>query len=678
MVQCSKYQTEIRMNAIDYLNKFLRNTVNEGRSFFLSYFSAILITLMALGLRIYFDESFGDRYFVTYVLTIPVIAIVFGYGPGLVAMLFSLFLAFAVQPAYIAVSYTKMTPAMMVFALMYFMYTLFLLVFIRRSIIKAKKEGVTKLEAVKEVVRDQRETISLIESAMQRANDVIIIAKMDPVMSVVYVNEAFTSLTGFSSEEVIGKTPKILHGPKTDRNSLMQIKQSIQNGRPIRKDILNYRKNGSEFWVELDLAPITNHKGVITHWVSIQREITSRKDYEASLLWGQKQARLALEARSLFIAKMSHEMRTPMTGILGMSTLALKQAASVELKKYLNAIYESSLALMKVLNDILDFSKLESGFMTLELREFKLASLTHDIKKLFSDAATLKNIELNSAYSGDESLIVVGDRFRLTQVIGNLVGNAIKFTEKGMVDLSLNILSQDANEVRVLILIKDTGVGIPMHAQKDIMSSFSQADSSLSRRYGGTGLGLSISSELLHQMNSELLFKSLEGVGSEFYFVLNLPLSGQPIKEAISSIDSQLIDMGDSSGQPSPLDLSGKNILLVEDNQINQIVVSEFLRLSKATVSIANNGIEAIALFNESQFDAILMDIQMPQLDGYETTRRIRAIHGGDSMPIIGISAGVSEQEISKALSSGMDDFLPKPLNPDAMITALIKHINKV
>jgi PAS domain S-box-containing protein len=666
------------MNAIDYLNKLLRNAVNEGQPFFLSYFFAILITFMALGLRIYFDEAFGDRIFVTYVLTIPIIAIAFGYGPGLLALILSNFLVFAVQPAFISASYTKMTPTVLMFALIYFMYIVFLLAYIRGSITKVKKEGSSKIEAVKEVVRDQKETISLIESAMQRANDVIIIAKMNPEMSVVYVNEAFTLLTGYSAEEVIGKTPKILHGPKTDLNSLMQIKQSIQNGKPIRKDILNYRKNGSEFWVELDIAPITSHQGDITHWVSIQREITSRKDYEASLLWGQKQARLALEARSLFIAKMSHEMRTPMTGILGMSTLALKQDASVELKKYLNAIYESSLALMKVLNDILDFSKLESGFMTLELREFKLSSLTGDIQKLFSDAATLKNIQLNSAYSGDEGLIVIGDRFRLTQVIGNLVGNAIKFTEKGMVDLSLNILSQDANKVRVLILIKDTGVGIPLHAQKDIMSSFSQADSSLSRRYGGTGLGLSISSELLHQMNSELLFKSQEGVGSEFYFVLDLPLSEHAKQEEVVQIESKQINVSDSSERSFPFDLSGKNILLVEDNQINQIVVSEFLKLAKATVTIACDGIEAIALFGEGQFDAILMDIQMPKLDGYETTRRIRLTDGGASIPIIGISAGVSEKEISKALSFGMDDFLPKPLNPDAMITALIKHINKL
>lgn len=662
---------------MNYMITFLRGTVNEGKSPFLSYFSAILITFMALGVRIYFDESFGERVFVTYVLTIPIIAIVFGYGPGLLALLLSFFLTFAVQPVFISASHTKMTPTMLVFAVLYLLYFVFLLAYIRRSIRKIKKEGSNKIDAFKGIVRDQKETISLIESAMQRANDVIIIAKMKPEMSVVYVNEAFTLLTGYSPEEVIGKTPKILHGPNTDQNSLMLIKKALQDGKPIRKDVLNYRKNGSEFWAELDIAPITNHQDVITHWVSIQREITSRKDYEASLLWGQKQARLALEARSLFIAKISHEMRTPMTGILGMSSLAMRQECSAELKSYLCSIHESSLALMKVLNDILDFSKLESGLMALELTEFKLSSLTGDIQKLFSDVATLKNIQLNSAYRGDDDMVVVGDRFRLTQVIGNLVGNAIKFTDKGMVDLSLNILSQDADTVRVLVLIRDTGVGIPAHAQKDVMSSFSQADSSLSRRYGGTGLGLTISSELLQQMNSELLFKSQEGVGSEFYFVLDLPLSKRVVKEEIAPIESKRIDAGESAERSLPFDLSGKNILLVEDNQINQIVVSEFLQLAKATVIIADDGEEAITLFSKDQFDAILMDIQMPKLDGYETTRRIRLMDGGASIPIIGISAGVSEKEIFQALSSGMDDFLPKPLNPDSMITVLIKHINE-
>lgn len=662
---------------MDKINKFLINTVNEGRSVFPSYCWSILITMFAFGVRVYFDASFGDRYFVTYVLVIPAIAIVFGYGPGVFAVLLSFFLVLVVQPAYIAHSSVKLSPAMFVFGLIYLVYILLLLTYIKRSIEKTRSAGIKKIDAAREIVRDQREMISLAESAMQRANDVIIIAKAAPEMRVVYVNQAFTTLTGYGTAEILGKTPKILHGPKTDRNAIEQITFSLKNGRAIRKDVLNYRKNGTEFWVELDIAPIRNNENMITHWVSIQREITNRKEYEASLLWGQKQARLALEARSLFIAKMSHEMRTPMTGILGMSTLALQQDDATKTKSYLNAINESSLALMKVLNDILDFSKLESGFMTLEVREFKLSSLVEDINKLFSDVATLKNIQLNCAYIGEQDMVVLGDGFRLIQVISNLVGNAIKFTDKGAVDFSLNLVSQDVNNVRVLCRIQDTGVGIPLHAQQDVMSSFSQADSSLSRRYGGTGLGLTISNELLHQMNSELLFKSVEGVGSEFYFSLDLPLGGNLIQEDLISTQAKAIHLDESSAQLSVLDLAGKNILLVEDNQINQIVVTEFLSFAKATVMIANNGLEALALFGENRFDAILMDIQLPELDGYETTRRIRAIEGGDSMPIIGISAGVSEKEIAKALSSGMNDFLPKPLNPDLMIKALIRHIQK-
>ncbi len=660
---------------MDYITKFLRNTVNDGRSVFFSYFWAFLIILIAFGVRVYFDASFGDRYFVTYVLAVPAIAIIFGYGPGIFSILFSFFLVLVVQPAYIAHSTVKISAVLIVLGLIYLAYILFLLAYIRRTIAKTRSAGIRKVDAVREIVRDQREIISLTESAMQRANDVIIIAKAIPEMSVVYVNQAFTLLTGYAAEEILGKTPKMLHGPKTDRNAIAQITFALKNGQAIRKDVLNYRKNGSEFWVELDIAPIRNNENVITHWVSIQREITNRKEYEASLLWGQKQARLALEARSLFIAKMSHEMRTPMTGILGMTTLALQQDDTTKAKSYLNSIHESSLALMKVLNDILDFSKLESGLMTLEMRQFKLSSLVEDIKKLFSDAATLKNIQLNCNYIGDEDLVVVGDRFRLIQVISNLVGNAIKFTEKGAVHFSLNILSQDANNVRALLLIQDTGVGIPVHAQKDVMSSFSQADSSLSRRYGGTGLGLTISNELLQQMNSELLFKSSEGVGSEFYFSIDFPLAEQ--SSNLPDVESKSTHLDKSSPQFTALDLSGKNILLVEDNQINQIVVSEFLAFAKATVVVANTGIEALTLFGENQFDAILMDIQLPLLDGYETTSRIRAMEGGSSIPIIGISAGVSEKEIAKALSSGMDDFLPKPLNPDTMIKALMRHIQK-
>lgn len=633
--------------------------------------------MAAFGVRVYFDASFGDRYFVTYVLTIPAIAIIFGYGPGIFAILFSFFLVLVAQPAFIDHSTVKVTTVLVVSGLIYLSYILFLLAYIKRTIAKTRSAGIKKVDAVREIVRDQREIISLTESAMQRANDVIIIAKAIPDMSVVYVNQAFTSLTGYASEEILGKTPRILHGPKTDRNALEQIKVALKNGRAIRKEILNYKKNGAEFWVELDIAPIRNNENVITHWVSIQREITNRKEYEATLLWGQKQARLALEARALFIAKMSHEMRTPMTGILGMSTLALQQDDTTKAKSYLNSIHESSLALMKVLNDILDFSKLESGLMTLEMRQFKLSSLVEDIEKLFFDAATIKNIQLHCNYIGDEDLTVVGDRFRLIQVLSNLVGNAIKFTEKGVVNFSLNILSQDSSNVKALMLIKDTGMGIPLHAHKDVMASFSQADSSLSRRYGGTGLGLSIANELLLQMHSELLFQSKEGIGSEFYFSIELPLGKELIKEDSLAIESKPIHLSESAAPLVTEDLSGKIILLVEDNQINQIVVSEFLVFAKANVVIANNGLEALTLFGEKRFDAILMDIQLPLLDGYETTKRIRAMEIGGSIPIIGISAGVSEQEISKALSSGMNDFLPKPLNPEAMIKTLMQHIQR-
>lgn len=662
---------------MNYLIKLLRNTVNERRSVFLSYFYTVLIILLAFVVRVYFDEAFGDRYFVTYILAIPAIAIIFGYGPGVLAVLLSFLLAFTVQPSYISHSFTRMNSVMAISGLVYLSYVAFLLLYIRHTISKNRETVIQKVRAVEEIIRDQKQIISLSESAMERANDVIIIAEAVPTMSVVYVNKAFTALTGYSSEEILGNTPKILHGPKTDRNSLLQIRQAMQNGKPIRKDILNYKKNGTEFWVELDISPIYDAANVVTHWVSIQREITERKEYEASLLWGQKQAMLALEARSLFIAKMSHEIRTPMTGILGMSTLALRQEDPIKAKTYLDSIHESSLALMKVLNDILDFSKLESGFMALEIKPFKLDSLVSDTQKLFSDAANLKCIQLNCSFSGEENTLVMGDRFRLTQVIGNLVGNAIKFTEKGAVDFALNVLSQDASHIRIQIIVKDTGIGIPEHAHNQIMASFAQADSSLSRRFGGTGLGLSIASELLIQMNSELLFKSLHGVGSQFYFSLDLPMSKINSQTEPFVADSSAGYLGDNFTYTLDQDLAGKNILLAEDNLINQMVVTEVLQAAKAKIYIANNGLEALNLLKDHLFDAILMDIQMPQLDGYETTRQIRLTEAGASIPIIGISAGVSEAEIANALDIGMDDFLPKPLDLDAVVKVLIKHINK-
>ena len=652
------------------------------------------------------------------------------------------------------------------------------------------------------------EKLLKLSRAVENSPASVVITNMNGTIE--YVNKKFIQVTGYLAQEAIGQNPKILNAGIHAPEFYKDMWSTILAGKEWQGEIYNKKKSGEIYLEHAFISPIRDDKGVITHFVAVKEDITKRKQTEQELQKAMAAAEAASRAKGDFLANMSHEIRTPMNAIIGLSHLCMQTELTQKQKDYLHKVHGSAKALLGIINDILDFSKIEAGKMDVEQVRFELEDVMGNLATVISAKAEEKGLEFLFETSLDVYPHLIGDPLRLGQVLINLAGNAIKFTDKGEVLVLTEIEEETEDEVALRFTIRDSGIGMTQEQIDKLFHAFTQADTTTTRRFGGTGLGLSISKQLVGLMNGKIWAESMPGEGSKFIFTArfgkaverragkrnmpNVELQGICVLAAddnatcrhilqsylesftfkvtmvANGIEAlQAIEKADGEGMPYQLvvldwkmpemdgieaatkihemtglskkpkillissfsqsdmlqhveedvidgvlakpflqselfnatleifgraearmkrgaatalfhpdlvaKISGAYLLLAEDNEINQQVARELLEKAGVTVAIAENGEEALTRLWEEKFDGVLMDMQMPVMDGISATREIRKNPRFADLPIIAMTANVLAGDLDQCLAVGMNDHIIKPLDPNQMLTTLAKWI---
>ncbi len=486
-----------------------------------------------------------------------------------------------------------------------------------------------------------------------------------------YCSARSKDLLGYEPEEILGRTPFDLMEPREAQRVSAAFAAIVQNCEPIRNlENTNLHKDGRPVVFETNGVAMVGDQGEFLGYRGIDRDITRRRRSERELRQAKEAAEAASRAKSEFLANMSHEIRTPMNGILGLADLALDTDLTPEQRNFLSMIKSSADSLMTIINDILDFSKIEAGKLDFESIRFNLREALDPAVHALAISARSKALQLDYSVAPEVPAEVVGDPGRLRQILLNLLGNAIKFTEQGRVTIRVGQEPADSETVWLHLTVADTGIGIPPDRLEAIFSEFAQADNSTTRRYGGTGLGLTISRKLAEMMGGRITVESAVGHGSTFRCRLRLALPG--------AAHPPLAPPRASHAAPAPCDGRCRLILVVEDNPINQAIAARLLQRHGFRVELAANGREAVAGVQRKCFDAILMDVQMPDMDGFEATAAIRKIEAltGAHVPIIAMTAYAMKGDRERCLSSGMDSYISKPVRPAELFQAIENAIS--
>jgi len=479
------------------------------------------------------------------------------------------------------------------------------------------------------------------------------------------VNRAYCELVGYSEEELLALDFQAITHPEDLDADLRHVQELIAGLRPSYQMEKRYlRKDGAVVSVLLHVSLISDPEGAPLHFVSQVLDITERKRMEAALRQAKEAAEEANRAKSEFLANMSHEIRTPMNGVLGMTELALGTALDPEQREYVGLAHESARALLRVIDDILDFSKIEAGKLAFEQVDFDLLELMSSATSLFALAARAKGVALYSRVETDVPRWLAGDPGRLRQVLANLIGNAVKFTAAGEIGVQVERApSSRPGEVRLRFAVRDTGIGIGAAEQALIFGAFEQADPSMRRRFGGTGLGLTISERLARMMGGRLWLESVLGKGSTFHFEVALRPATAGAVAAPAAHDAEVAGEGGRSLE----------VLVAEDHPVNQKLALRLLERRGHRVTVVANGLEAVAAAAGRDFDIILMDVQMPEMDGMEATGRIRALEvvRGGRVPIVAMTAHALPGDAERCLAAGMDAHVPKPLDSRQLLAVI-------
>ncbi len=490
------------------------------------------------------------------------------------------------------------------------------------------------------------------------ANNPLGIAIMDADRKLTGCNRAFEQIFQYTESEIIGRyLHQVLH---IDLDTIQRSIASLQSGQATGCEITRrMRKDGLPIDVEARAVPIVLD-GKVVGVCAIYQDISERVAADAELRSTKEAAELASRAKSEFLANMSHEIRTPMNGILLAAELASGSNLTVEQRDYLDTIRSSGQSLLLLINDILDLSKIEAGKMELHSSEFSIQDCLANCLSLMGSRADQKNLELTLRLDPNLPAMVTGDALRLRQVILNLLGNALKFTQRGSVAASVDVLQIRGEQIECRFSVSDTGIGIPPEKRLSIFREFEQADTSTTRRFGGTGLGLAISSKLVALMGGSIAVESQPGQGSTFTFnaLFTVPaVLSQPVV-FLDKTEKQIRHL---------------RILLAEDNAINRKLAIRLLEREGHSVASAEDGKKAVRLYLEQPFDVILMDVHMPELDGIEATRQIRALQTsqGRAVPIIAVTASAMKEDREACLAAGMDAYISKPICTSELMAAL-------
>jgi len=485
---------------------------------------------------------------------------------------------------------------------------------------------------------------------------------------VLFVNDAFCRMFGFEKPKILGRSFKELQHPDRHAQTREIFNRVYDTGQPVRS--YEYQVTPSSLFVEQSISLERDPSGRPVAFLSIFRDCTARRLAEDATARAREAAESANRAKSEFLANMSHEIRTPMNGIIGMTELALDGPLTPAQAECLDMIRSQAASLLTIVNDILDFSKIESRRVDFESVPFTLAHAIDEVIKPLAVRAREKGIALGSAIAPGVPPRLVGDPVRLKQILTNVVGNAVKFTEEGSVTLDVSIERQDTR-LMLHLRVVDTGIGIPPAKLRAIFEPFRQVDGSMTRRFGGTGLGLAIASTLAELMGGAISVDSVPGRGSTF----DIAVPAIPAPAEVQTESAVSAGIAAAARRRAVAPGRAARILVAEDNIVNQRVAAALLTKRGHSVTVVNNGREAIDALGRTEFDLVLMDVQMPEMDGFEATAAIRAIERetGRRVRIVAMTAHAMSGDRERCLAAGMDDYLSKPIDQRSLYEVVEK-----
>lgn len=495
------------------------------------------------------------------------------------------------------------------------------------------------------------------KAVVEDGSDIIFL--VDFSGKILYHNNSVKETLGYRGNSLIGKNFMDYILPSTLPEFKTNFKLSQRRAYTEKFEFQFLCKDKTYRFLEFNAINLKNKEG-LPGFILDCRDITQRKRDAAELVRLQK-------AKEQFLANMSHEIRTPINGIAGIAGLLSQDHTVEEREMYLNAIKHSAENLKVIINDILDLSAIESGKLKFEKIGFNLTDLIPSLISTFTYQAREKKLQLSYKIEPKLNTILIGDPVRLNQILINLIGNAVKFTHSGSIDVLCELEKEQKQVYWIRITVRDTGVGIPPDKLITIFESFSQADESVTRRYGGTGLGLAISKQLVELQKGRIEVHSKEHIGSTFTVFLpySLDKNNRSIKAQLESKSKKIESL-----------TRNIKVLLVEDNDINRLYATSILKNWKCQVDVAENGLVAIEKIKNNQYDVILMDVQMPVMDGYDATKAIREMDAPKNIvPIVALTANVTRQDIDKCLNAGMDDYLSKPFTPEDLYSKLFDNL---